>query len=222
MQAKSQCLYCAACAQRSVCARARKTSDKALRRQDALRREGPVATAPPQFFEDPGYVTKSDRLFKKTVIAVALNTSAIYITLGCIGCVLVPAAAERLSLPLADASIRSLQQFPAAQDALLAVGAGLLVTAARYALMAVWPALRDSNDAGNNQVCIHTSADIEVECIVEPRLLRVWSALATSIPTPLLSGPLGRLQDCNVHTHAIVCADCSDTCTTDMCMHDCA
>jgi Type II CAAX prenyl endopeptidase Rce1-like len=142
---------------RNVCLRARKPSETALKRQDAFR-EHAFTAEPPNFFEEPGFPSKSDRLRKKEVVAAALNSSAVLTTLGCIGCVLVPTLAQRLALPISITSLLSLQHFPSYREALLAVVAGILVTASRQLLISVWPALRESNEGANNKVCATQTA----------------------------------------------------------------
>jgi hypothetical protein len=146
--------------------RGKHPSQRALERQSAFR-EPDLVTKAPEFFEDAAFVSTSSRLKKQDVLGACLRTSSVFVTLGTSGSVLLPLAARALSIPMSMHGFESVQTIPSISGAFLAVAAGLLVTISRMALIAAWPALRESNETGNSQVWFDStwSQIFLMECI---------------------------------------------------------
>lgn len=144
----------------NVCAAAKskRPSERALKRQNAFK-EATLQHEVPEFFEAKEFVSKSARAKRREVLGACLNTSAVFVTLGTTGSVVIPAIAGLTTSSFSPMSLPSVQTLPTPDSALLAVGAGVAVTAARTGLAAVWPALRESNDAANNQVRPRSTLD---------------------------------------------------------------
>ena len=139
---------------RNACAhakRSRKPSERALERQDAFR-EVQLLQKVPQFFEDPGFPTISGRLRRGEVLNACFVASAIVTTLGTAGSVLLPLGARALGFAWQGGAFESLQRVPNGTQALVAVGAGLAVAAARQGLASLWPRFQKAIDVRNSEV----------------------------------------------------------------------